>query len=840
MSNRPQRRTMSQQRNDLLGGTADSTTSASIAQNITSFGIWVAVRVRPFSHRELAEGLPSAEAEGVHAAPQPVVEVERDGKTMTLLDPTRGFAERSNFHFDYCFSAFRPSIVLDSDQPASPASVAEESDGEDDDGSLQRERSQSEIYSALGQPIVNAAWQGYNSCIFAYGQTSSGKTYTMMGSKSNPGVIPRLARQLFETIEEDNIRRAQAEGDIPVEGGASAGAVATGGTGTRKITKVTVTYMEIYNEMVRDLLRPKAKDKRPQFKNRWDNNAVEDEYQNLRVRQHPLHGPFVDGITKCDADNWTDCVRLIRQGSDLRSSCSTDMNDSSSRSHAIFQLIVTQTELFGAKVRGKEVTNHKISKINLVDLAGSERITRTNVTGKHVTEANYINKSLSTLRKVIDVLVSKKKAGSAVVVPYRESLLTWILADNFGGNSKTAMIANISPHHSNFLETESTLRYATLAKGIINRVRVNEDASAKLIRELKSQLEQLKQELAIGPQGDRVRELEDQMVENQRAMEELLTREAGMRILIHESRKREEQLFNENEDLRRNQQHWKEEAERLAKQKEQLTLTLRQLAADGKLNDSLLSSNRENFWMVEDGRDGVNAKAKDDDDSCPPHQEALLKRRRSSYRQKPTPQSSGTVASEIPQTLEEVLALESPVKHNANKPASGHPSAEFQELITNKEPRKEEDHRPHAESPSVTAARYGRRAVTEEGQRTNKNSDDIGSNFSNTNDHSMVRTAENPRGSRRRDPDAPTTASVPVSLSHLVGPSTSTHASSDSSVPVLSPGVPQKQHSMSPDALDSFLSGSPEGSGHGKAGKALPPWKQPRKAKKVVEAELVE
>lgn len=156
--------------------------------------------------------------------------------------------------------------------------------------------------------------------------------------------------------------------------------------------------------------------------------------------------------------------------------------------------MITHTEAVGAKVRGKTVINHRVSKVNLVDLAGSERLVNTGVSVKHVTEASHINQSLSTLRKVIDALIQNSKVMKdaaakkvKVVIPYRESLLTWILADNFGGNSKTVMVATVSPASASWHETESTLRYATLARSVVNRVRVNEDASTKLIRELQAQ-----------------------------------------------------------------------------------------------------------------------------------------------------------------------------------------------------------------------------------------------------------------------------------------------------------------------------------------------------------------
>lgn len=528
------------------------------------YGITVATRIRPFNNKELAESV---------GDPTPIAEIDSHGSRVTLLDPTQGFTERSSFSYDHVFSAFRPSIELN---------------GSSQDVDESSNKAQEEIYESLGAPVVNAAWEGYNTCIFAYGQTSSGKTYTMMGTKRDPGIIPRLCRNLFEKIETDELGEQSDS--------------------RRKLVKCTVSYMEIYNEQARDLLKIRPKGQRMKFASRFDNkDADADEYQQLKVRHHPLHGPFVDGITKLDVDNWLECVKVIRAGNEVRSSAATEMNDQSSRSHAIFQIVLTQTEALGARVRGKEVTNHRVSKINLVDLAGSERTTRTNVTGKHLAEANSINQSLSTLRKVFEALISKvKKPSQTLVIPYRESLLTWILSDNFGGNSKTVMIANVSPHESNFLETEGTLRYATLAKGIVNRVRVNEDPSTKLIKELQAQLKALQDEMVRHQSlGDssvsfaddvRLQELENQMEENRRAMEELHAREEGMRQLIQESRLREEKLLIERETLVSSEEKWRKEAQRLMREKETLQATLSTIAKDNP--QLLLANSRESatFW----------------------------------------------------------------------------------------------------------------------------------------------------------------------------------------------------------------------------------------------------
>lgn len=808
-----------------MAGTNDSVSTSSTAtvNPLTSFGIWVAVRVRPFNKAELGTQ--------PEDTVQPVVEMERDRKTMALLDPGAAFRERATFSFDFCFSPFSPAIVLDGvdRRPASTggAIAGKLIDDETDDEEEQAEREQAEIYTAMGSPIVNSAWQGYNSCIFAYGQTSSGKTYTMMGTKRDPGIIPRLCRDLFERVESDALR-AQQETD---------------GSGGRKMTKVSLSYMEIYNERVKDLLKTRSKDAKRVFKSRFDTNAHDEDYQALRVRQHPLHGPFVEGLTKVDVTSWLECVKFIRQGNEVRSQCSTSMNESSSRSHAIFQLVVTQTEALGAKVRGKEVVNHKVSKINLVDLAGSERITRTNVTGKHVTEANHINKSLSTLRKVIDALVSKKKPGQASVVPYRESLLTWILADNFGGNSKTAMIANISPHSGNFAETESTLRYATLAKGIVNRVRVNEDPSAKLIRELQAQLRQLQTEMASGHGGDavQVRDLEDQMEENKKAMEELIAREEGMRVLIHESRLREEQLREQNETLEKDQQRWKHEAARLKREKEELKQQLAQLAkmqpgqggAPAPMQPGqMASANKSNFWL-EDETTGMESSAtgNNDDETCPPQQNKALRRRASMTRRekeraaatkdKKAANSKPVMDEAADDTEASSKTADNATKNDDNVWLSEADVAKQDEempppLVATSVPSTPPNQTTETSRPgsvtTPTPASHGRRAVTQDGSRKPPLADNR--------DNAPVRSAEVGRR-RRGEGTSPTPTNVPPTLQHLVA------QSDDNASPAASPPGAARQPSQ-PDALDSFLNGTGSAPATRERGK---PWRQGRGSK---------
>lgn len=776
------------------------------------FGIMVATRIRPFNRKEIAEHAKEMKVEVANLTepPVPAMDVEGDGKSIVLLD-VKDMSSKAVFNFDYVFSPFAPTVEI-----ASPASAKNDknkrnsnngktgsafdggSNSDDDDEESEEvlaERSQAEVYKALGQPIVRSAWDGYNCCIFAYGQTSSGKTYTMMGTKRDPGIIPRLCKELFEKIEADEDRQQRGLGPVvatPLEG-AGGGKPPAGPQQqlSRRLVKVTVSYMEIYNEQVRDLLKPPVKGAKPKFNAGGGSGDPADEYQSLKVRQHPLHGPFVEGLTTVNVDNWLECVRYIRQGNEVRSHCTTAMNESSSRSHAIFQMVLTQTEALGARVRGKDVTNHKVSKINLVDLAGSERILRTNVTGKHLTEAQNINQSLSTLRRVIDTLVQKKKNSAAtahIVVPYRESMLTWILSDNFGGNSKTVMCANVSPHHSNFGETESTLRYATLARGVVNRIRVNEDPSAKLIRELQTQLKALTEEMKQGPQQNRVEELLEEINENKRAMDELGVKEEGMKRLITESRAREEKLLNDVQSHQLGEEKWRKEAEKLRREKEELRRALADIA---KSNPDVFSQTKEkNFWNIDlEDPSAISANDVVNDDSmvCPP-----LSRRKSSMRikrQSIATKPSGVFTKENEKTptggaggantLWDLASSsgKTPRRASDSSATGGGAMKSTTTTSTTTATTKSSRNAPVQDVPTRTdesitmteIPRFGRRAGTEEGaSRPRESTESAGSNGGRPMSEQYFqqmnsRLAAGQMGGNRQ------TSSVPLSLQHLAG-----------------------------------------------------------------------
>ena len=233
--------------------------------------------------------------------------------------------------------------------------------------------------------------------------------------------------------------------------------------------------MEIYNERVKDLLRKNSD-------------------HNLKVREHPVSGPYVQNLSKHLVMDYNDILALMETGNNIRTTASTNMNDTSSRSHAIFTIKFVNAGFC------QGIPHETVSKIHLVDLAGSERADATGATGQRLKEGAHINKSLVTLGSVISALAeASKEKQQSKFIPYRDSVLTWLLKDSLGGNSKTIMIATISPAEVNYSEILSTLRYANRAKNIINKPTVNEDANVKLIRDLRDEINRLKSMMSLDP-----------------------------------------------------------------------------------------------------------------------------------------------------------------------------------------------------------------------------------------------------------------------------------------------------------------------------------------------------
>ncbi|XP_039325538.1 kinesin-like protein KIF1A isoform X9 [Saimiri boliviensis] len=383
----------------------------------------VAVRVRPFNSREM-----SRDSKCI---------IQMSGSTTTIVNPKQPKETPKSFSFDYSYWSH-----------TSPEDI--------------NYASQKQVYRDIGEEMLQHAFEGYNVCIFAYGQTGAGKSYTMMGKqeKDQQGIIPQLCEDLFSRINDtsnDNMSYS-----------------------------VEVSYMEIYCERVRDLLNPKNKG-------------------NLRVREHPLLGPYVEDLSKLAVTSYNDIQDLMDSGNKARTVAATNMNETSSRSHAVFNIIFTQKR-HDAETN---ITTEKVSKISLVDLAGSERADSTGAKGTRLKEGANINKSLTTLGKVISALAEmdsgpnkNKKKKKTDFIPYRDSVLTWLLRENLGGNSRTAMVAALSPADINYDETLSTLRYADRAKQIRCNAVINEDPNNKLIRELKDEVTRLRDLLYAQGLGD--------------------------------------------------------------------------------------------------------------------------------------------------------------------------------------------------------------------------------------------------------------------------------------------------------------------------------------------------
>ena len=373
----------------------------------------VAVRVRPFNQREKDRNS------------KLVIEMPEDipGKCI-ITDPSNG--KKHEFMFDYAYWSHDHSRSF---------------------------CSQDVVYNDMGKEILQKAFLGFNITLFAYGQTGSGKSYSMMGAGDingdQAGIIPRVCQEIFAKINEEK-------------------------DNTEGITyKVEASFLEIYNEKIRDLLNP-----------------AQDPKKSLQVRESKEKGIFVDGLIKRPVSSYDDINRVLDSGNQARTVGATAMNAVSSRSHSVFTIIFTQT-----KIRKETMTaSDTVSKINLVDLAGSERAESTGATGDRLKEGCAINKSLSALGNVISALAknadpsNKKKE----LVPYRNSVLTRLLQESLGGNSITTMIAALSPADINYDETLSTLRYADRAKQIKNVARRNESPNERIIRELKEEVERLR------------------------------------------------------------------------------------------------------------------------------------------------------------------------------------------------------------------------------------------------------------------------------------------------------------------------------------------------------------
>uniref|UniRef100_A0A8C0X7R3 plus-end-directed kinesin ATPase n=1 Tax=Castor canadensis TaxID=51338 RepID=A0A8C0X7R3_CASCN len=377
----------------------------------------VAVRVRPFNSREM-----SRDSKCI---------IQMSGSTTTIVNPKQPKETPKSFSFDYSYWSH-----------TSPEDI--------------NYASQKQVYRDIGEEMLQHAFEGYNVCIFAYGQTGAGKSYTMMGKqeKDQQGIIPQLCEDLFSRINDT--------------------------TNDNMSYSVEVSYMEIYCERVRDLLNPKNKG-------------------NLRVREHPLLGPYVEDLSKLAVTSYNDIQDLMDSGNKARTVAATNMNETSSRSHAVFNIIFTQKR-HDAETN---ITTEKVSKISLVDLAGSERADSTGAKGTRLKEGANINKSLTTLGKVISALAEmdsgpnkNKKKKKTDFIPYRDSVLTWLLRENLGEDTRVSLL---SPADINYDETSDGLSHSAYFPLLS---RYADRAKQILIRELKDEVTRLRDLLYAQGLGD--------------------------------------------------------------------------------------------------------------------------------------------------------------------------------------------------------------------------------------------------------------------------------------------------------------------------------------------------
>ncbi|GLV38877.1 nebbish [Carabus blaptoides fortunei] len=383
-----------------------------------SNGLTVAVRVRPMNNRELS-----------CSTVYDTVTVKGNELTVKAVSPgSVGVGITHMFQYDHVFWSSEPG--------------------------RKGHASQKDVFEAMGTPLLDSAFKGYNACLFAYGQTGSGKSYSMMGEHSdldieqneNAGIIPRFSYELFSRISQ-----------LP----------------TKSSATVEVSYFEIYNERIYDLLAV------PTSMTGLDRRTP------LKVREHPVWGPYVVNLSPHVVKSFTEFKNMLLVGNKYRATAATFINEKSSRSHSIVSIELSLNE-----IDNEGTDSGRRSKISLVDLAGSERVGNNSSNDDRHREGVSINQSLLTLGKVISALADPRRTTS--FIPYRDSTLTWLLRESLGGNSLTSMLATITPASSYVDETLATLRYACQARSIVNRAYVNENPHDRLIRELRAEVDRLR------------------------------------------------------------------------------------------------------------------------------------------------------------------------------------------------------------------------------------------------------------------------------------------------------------------------------------------------------------
>uniref|UniRef100_A0A1A9WEY2 Kinesin motor domain-containing protein n=1 Tax=Glossina brevipalpis TaxID=37001 RepID=A0A1A9WEY2_9MUSC len=459
----------------------------------------VAVRIRPLTTSESTSN---------------VVKVSENQVVVSVVTPGTSSSTNHTFAYDHVFNSCDPNSI--------------------------DYVTQNQLYEKLACPLLDKAFEGYNACLFAYGQTGSGKSYSMMGSDPfsrdnfnqsvlgcEAGIIPRFCYQLFRYLE---LHRKELQ------------------------IEIEVSYFEIYNEKIHDLLCVRHEDNSQ--KNIAESGGIpaKNPRKCLKVREHPIWGPYVAELSVHSVDTCEALQHWLILGNSQRATAATGLNEKSSRSHSILNIMLNVTDAEPSE--SSNVHQVRRSKISLVDLAGSERVNGTN--DVHKREGVHINKSLLALGKVIAALADEK--NRTTFVPYRESVLTYLLRENLGGNSKTVMLATISPAKRHIDETLATLRYACQARRIVNRVKINESENDKIIRELRAEIDRLK-----------LLQNEYQPKENTETPNKVIS--SASENCENEIENLREQLIEREKELCRFQKSWMErleEAENLRKSELQL------------------------------------------------------------------------------------------------------------------------------------------------------------------------------------------------------------------------------------------------------------------------------
>ncbi|ORC92465.1 kinesin, partial [Trypanosoma theileri] len=508
----------------------------------------VYVRIRPFHPHEIQQQQKQYEKEEVPRT----VRLAADGSQLTILDPSKNFAQRQTYAFERCFDA----STVEGEQLA--------------------------VYNHIGVPVLGNVVDGYNGCIFAYGQTGSGKTYTMIGPHTVTTTTtiaaahrmqadrtfshmeiqrsPRESKALTPTVSDDTVKLAASfAGGMGIVESTENTSIGDEGIIPRLARdifnslrlkhkqnsthsfRVEMEYYEIYNEKIFDLI--------------GGSHSTE---LRLRHQSTPGTGAYVEGLVRKQVTEEKELLQWIRRGTLDRHTACTKMNDRSSRSHAIVCLHIVQVTLDenGNSIRVS-------SKLNLVDLAGSERTGASGVEGKQFKEATKINLSLTALGRVIDALADISSGKSGVFCPYRDSNLTWLLMDSLGGNSKTSMVATISASVPHFDEMCQTLRYASRAKQIMTKAVINEDPQVRQIKMLTLEVARLKELLRDQPQCDytneeveelreRILRLEQEVADRNYTINDLKTQlEEKNGVLIQQLEEENRQLQQEMKNFNR-------------------------------------------------------------------------------------------------------------------------------------------------------------------------------------------------------------------------------------------------------------------------------------------------